>query len=277
MPEIELSSIEATAYWWINMIKNKVRELSIQGTNDKNERAFLTIFYQFTEIEWRNLYLGLIDCITEDVNNYVPRGFIDLDAFNQDTDESAHDRLNAELAKILNCHIPDIRLASNSSKDFVIYTNMFGASVWYKSCGVMPLSHKYEPSFILTGNKDELDFYNLIITTMAIIDEIDHSFNSIPLLRARFCEAYQSFKQTDAAFDTTIADFNRLFDKACDNDIVYGRHWKPTYFLSFREIDFIGLEEYYDTAERFAHVILQRKPDEPVFISRRLKRNNTTN
>ena len=175
--EIELSSIEATAYWWINVIRSKVRELILSGTSDKKEIEFVKKFYNYTEIDWRNLYLELVKYITEDVNNYVPIGNImGIDTFSQDTDKKGHDRINAELSKIMNCYIPDIRLASSSTKDLVIYTNMFGACVWYKSGGVINLSTKYDPTYILTGDEQELNFYNLIVSTIAALKEKDKNF-----------------------------------------------------------------------------------------------------
>lgn len=170
--EIELSSIQATAYWWINLIRSKVKEILIEGTSDKNNTKFAKIFCDFTEVDWRNLYLQLVDCITEDVNNYVPKGNVyGIDSFSQDTDKGGHNIINNAISKILQKSIPDIRLASNSSKDWVIYTNMFGASVLYKSCGVSDLSTKYEPSYVLTGNKNKLDFYNQVISTIAVLQQ----------------------------------------------------------------------------------------------------------
>ena len=124
--EIKLSSIEVTAYWWVNIIKNKVRELIINGTNDKSELKFVKLFYNYTQIDWRNLYLELINYITEDVNNYISlEDTMEIDGFHQSTAKREHQRLNIELSKILNSKVPDIRLASSDFKDSVIYTNLY--------------------------------------------------------------------------------------------------------------------------------------------------------
>ena len=72
--EIELSPIQATSYWWVNSIREKVREIAIQGTIDKNEAEVASIFDNYTEINWRNLYLKLAKWISEDVDNYVAKG-----------------------------------------------------------------------------------------------------------------------------------------------------------------------------------------------------------
>ena len=58
--EIELSPIETTAYWWINLMRYRVREIATSGARDRNEAKFAEIFYSFTEIDWRKVYLELI-------------------------------------------------------------------------------------------------------------------------------------------------------------------------------------------------------------------------
>ena len=69
--KIELSSIEATAYWWTNIIKNKVRELIKINTTDEKEINFVKLLYNYTEADWRNLYLGLIKFITLSLGVYL--------------------------------------------------------------------------------------------------------------------------------------------------------------------------------------------------------------
>lgn len=258
--EIKLSAIEATAYWWINMIKAKVREIAIQGTNDKSEANFVNIFYYNTEVEWRKLYLELTKYITEDVDNYVSIDKYDDDIFSQDTAKKGHDRINRALSKITNQHIPDIRLSSNSAKDFVIYTNNFYASVWYKSCGTTNLPDKYEPTYILTGDNKKLNFYNLFISTIMVLKNTNMDFKSIPLLKKSFCKEYKKNNTEDS-----IEDINKMindsFQKACDKGIISRLYDGTTYFCFFRNIDLIGLDQYMDTAEHYANVVLQNAKD----------------
>ena len=256
--EIELTSIQATAYWWINLIRSKVKEILIEKSSDEDETNFAQIFCNFTEVEWRNLYLQLANYITEDVNNYVPKGDIyGIDAFNQDTEKGGHNRINEELSKIIQTSIPDISLASSSSKDSVIYTNMFRACVWYKSCGVSDLSTKYEPSYVLTGDENELDFYNQVVSTIAVLQQKDHSFDSTPILRDRFCDEYKRIYSSDETLDEIRKHFNKAFNKAADRDIVWGRSFKQSYFAYFRDFDYVGLENYMKLAEHYARIILQ--------------------
>ena len=94
--EIELSPVEATSYWWINSIKYKVREIAISGTNDKSEAEFLEIFYNYTEINWRQVYLELVKYIFQDVASYIPKSH--HDSFSQDTAIKGHTKINDEIS-----------------------------------------------------------------------------------------------------------------------------------------------------------------------------------
>ena len=57
--KIILNAIEDRVYWWINIFKLRTRELLLYPSKDKNEIKFVNIFSQFTDIEWRNIYLAL--------------------------------------------------------------------------------------------------------------------------------------------------------------------------------------------------------------------------
>lgn len=258
--EIELTSIEATAYWWINSIKSRVREIAISGTGDKSEAEFAEIFYGYTEIDWRKVYLELVKHISEDVDNYIPKS--NSDSFSQDTDINGHERLNDEISKIIGQRIPKIRLASNGVKDSVIYTTASFASVWYKSCGVDKLATKYEPSYVLTGDNKNLDFYNLLISTIAVLDKEDSSFTSVSILRERFCSEYMKLSEAEENINDIIEMFNSSFDKASDKGIILGRSFKAMYFPSFRNIDYVGLDSYMPLANHYASVILQKNKDD---------------
>lgn len=253
---IDLSSIQATSYWWVNVIKSKVRELVKDGTVDKKEIKFAQKFYNYTDKDWRNLYLELVNYITDDVINY--KKVIDDDIFSQDTEEKGHDRINEELSKIMHTSIPDIRLASSSSKDSIIYTSMTNSSILYKSCGVTDLPTKYFTTYILTGNEEELDFYNYLLSTIAVLKEKNTSFHSVSLLRDTFCEEYKKINKLQEDSKELLERFNQAFSNASDKGIILGNHYKDTYFCHFSDIDYIGLEQYMEMAEYYSDVILQR-------------------
>lgn len=257
--EIELSPIEATAYFWVNTIKYKVREIVICGTGDKNEAKFAEIFYGYTERNWRKVYLELIKYIAKDVDHYIPKNH--LDSFSQDTDINGHERLNDELSKITSQKIPDIRLVSNGGKDSVIYTTPSFVNIWHKSCGTTKLSTKYKPSYILTGDHKGLDFYNLLLSTIAVLKKENCNFKSVSILRKRFCKEYMKLSNSDENIDDITELFNSSFDKASFRGIIFGRSINEKYSSYFREIDFVELNDYMDLAHHYASVILQKGKD----------------
>lgn len=260
---IQLSPTEATVYWWIRIIKEKVREISTNVVYSKNEAKFAKIFIKYTEREWRNLYLKLIPYFIDKVNNFTkPICELETDTFHQDTDIKGHKEINSWLKEIIGCTIPDIRLGSNSSKDLVTYTNINSAIVWYKSCGTRNLPTSYEPSYIITGDEETLDFYNLLISTIAVLGQLDRTFNSVETLRTVFCSKYiiNNKKKKKEVYQM----FNDNFDKLSDKHIVHGASWKPTYILSISELDLIGLDKYIEQSYDIANLILQKNKEENV-------------
>lgn len=261
--KIELSSIEATAYWWTNIIKNKVRELIKINTTDEKEINFVKLFYNYTEADWRNLYLGLIKFITLSVNTYIPTCYeYGIDAFNQNTDKTGHDQLNVALSKILDKpFIPDIRLASNSLKDYTIYTNIFGASVWYKSGGLTKLPTKYKPTYILTGNEEELYLRNLLLATIIVLNELDKNFHSITILRKAFCQEYQK-NICKKKIEDVIELFNAVFNQLNDDRIIMGRCYNDTYYTNLLQNDYAKVNKYILVASQYANKILELNIEE---------------
>lgn len=258
--KIEISSIQATAYWWVNKLIYRTRDIAMRLNSlhlSKDEIKFYNIFKSYTDKEWRNLYLNLTDYITEDVNNYKPQGYYDLDYFCQDTDKGKHDRLNAELAKITNTKgFPDIRIADNFSKDEVVYTNMFGASVWYKSCGVTPLETEVYPRYILTGNEEELEFYNQFLATLIILDEKAHKFDSPDWFATEFCRAYKKENGVENIEKVSMM-FDKSFSIANERRLIIGGRWSDDYMCNILDMDKLGLEKYMDKAKHYASKVLE--------------------
>lgn len=253
--KIELSPIEVTAYWWTNSIKGKVRDIVIHNSRDYNENLFINIFYGYTEVDWRNMYLALTKAIAHDVEGLDTT---QENCFSQDTCIGGHDRLNEELAQITNKVIPDIRLAGFDVKDSVISTNSSNASVGFKSDVLAhTLPTVYDESYILTGDQKKLDFYNTLISTIAIIEQKDKYFNSVPVLRERFCQEYIRLSDEDENEEDISYWFNVCFDKASDKGLILGRSFDRKYFPSFRNIDFVGLNPYLPLANHYADIILE--------------------
>lgn len=272
--KIDLSPIEATAYWWVNLIKRKVKEITINGTHQLNEKKFGEIFYGFTETDWRNLYLQLIPYITEDVDKYMTKRNNDEEnAFNQDTDKNGHNRINEEISKIIKKQLPNIRLAGNGVKDYIIYTTHERAYVYYKSCGIINLPTIYEPDYVLTGNEDALNFYNSLISTIAIINQENSNFHSMPVLREIFCNEYVKLSNSKEKLENIIEAFNYAFNKANDEDLIMGSSHNITYFPRwFCKIDFLGLDSYVDLAKHYANAILKNDKNNDISYCQKLKR-----
>lgn len=252
--KIELSPAEVTAYWWTNSIKEKVREIVICKSRDDCENKFASIFYGYTETDWRNMYLVLAKYIAHDIECFDK---VQKNCLSQDTCIGGHDRLNEELSQITHQAIPDIRLAGFGTKDSVIYTTSSNASVWYKSSGKYTLPIMYDESYILTGDQKKLDFYNTLISTIAIIEQKNKYFNSVPTLRERFCQEYIRLSDEDENEEDITCWFNTCFDKASDKGLIHGRHFDRKYFPSFKNIDFVGLNPYLPLANHYADVILE--------------------
>jgi len=69
--------------------------------------------------------------------------------------------------------------------------------------------------------------------------------------------------------------FNQAFEKASDKGLILGRYWRNIYFTFFKDIDFIGLEEFMELAEHYVDVILQRNRDEEGNSSLNLNRKSS--
>lgn len=263
---IKLNPYEITSYWWINLIKHKVRELVIWGTRNKDEAQFVTIFFEYTEKDWRSLYLALAKYIEKDVENHIPK--YPSDFFSQDTDKNSHDRLNEELSCIIGKRIPDIRIASNNVKDSVIYTTTSNASTWYKSCGVLQLPNEYMPSYILTGDDKSLDFYYLFLATVATVYKREKSFHSTTLLRERFCKEFVRLSGETEDITNIMELFDHCFNAANHKGIITGRFYDSTYFASLKDIDYIGLEPFMELASHYADVILQKEKEDGMTLEK---------
>lgn len=274
--KIKLSPIEATAYWWINSIREKVSELLIRGSLSDSELEFMDIFYGYTELDWRTIYLELVKDISKDVTSYsVKENSNKVEAFYQDTAKNGHNRINEELSKIVNCPVPDIRLASNYAKDSIIYTTENVASVWSKSAGVTTLPTEYDADYVLTGNDAELAFYNLLVATISALYDQDPHFNSTSIFRDRFCQEYMKNNSDVETEEEIIEMFHHYFNKANDKHVILGRNYQETYSVTLSDMDLIGLESYMDTAKDYAEHILQKDKDQDSsFFCKTLKRSN---
>ena len=262
-----LNPMETTAFWWIEMIRNKVREINRNSSSDNNEIKFASLFDNYTEVDWRNLYLDLVDLIEGDIRekkgNY----------YSQETAKERHDNINLELSCILNSEIPDIDISPENSKSHVIYTNDKFVSAGARGNGVAStLKREQTPWYTLTGNETDLNCYYLLAATLAIIDANTNKFSSKPLkpLETGIIQGYRKYISPEEEINniknaTVLAIENAKRNKIlkiCDYII------PPTYETSFSAIDYNGLEPYMDQAMDLASVILKTADIKKPYIKR---------
>ncbi|MDE5888601.1 MAG: hypothetical protein K2H20_01130 [Bacilli bacterium] len=264
---VELTPVQASAYWCVNMIRNKVREINTNRNVSSNEVGFLSLFYSYTDKEWRNLYLELVEHFKEITDNERYDFFID-------TEVGEHDVLNAIISMIIKEDVPDISLSSNSENDSIIYIKNDSASVWYMSCGDMPLSLKYEPDYVLTGDQDELELYNVLVATLAMIVTLDSGFRSISKLRERFCEEYKKANGLEDELESIVVRFNLAYKRASERGLVTGSDSSKSFFTSIGLMDISALEDYMDKGHHYAEVVLEREDVFPLPVSNELKKEN---
>ena len=276
--KLELTPAQNTAFWWTNRIKYIARCIAKNYAREHayplspNQKKFLKVFYNFSEIDWRNLYLNLTKYIDQDINSYVKKGLLfSIDMFSQETSEGKHNRLNQELGEILQIpKFPDLRLAASGSKDEVIYSGREGVCIWYKNCGVKDLSRYVEPTYVLTGDEQEVDVYNQLITTIIALKKRDNKFNSIDLLSKGFCMAYLKFNDPQAnSYVEVLKRFNKAYDKAEEWDIVAGKRSQTKFICTALNFDITGLDGYRELAEQYADLILSQ----PAYLAAKQKIN----
>lgn len=265
---LKLTPVQASAYWCVNMMRNKVREINQYSSANDQECDFLDIFYGYGDVEWRNIYIELsnhFEEIVEEMNGYE---------FSIDTGAGGHNKLNQVLSLILKQSIPDISLSGYSSKDSVVYVTKDKASVWYKSCGEMPLSLKYETDYVLTGNEDELELYSTLVATMAMLGVLDSGFRSTAELRGRFCKEFKKVNGLEDSLENITERFNLAYKKANERGLVTGNVYSTSFYPLIGSADIAALEDYMDKGHHYADVVLQREEVFPLPVDNKLKKDN---
>ena len=252
--KIKLTPAQRTAYWWVNIIKGKVKALLDGEAYYDTEKKFAKIFEKYTERDWRKLYLKLTEEIEKDIENENDKNHY----FVQETEMKKHDRINEELSKITSKPVPDILISTRSTKPMLIYTNKYKVIKQVRSIGEEPLELECEPTYILTGNEKKLDFYYLLVATISALHEKDPKFESIPALANGFCKKYKEDTSNQSS-EEIIEWFKDSYDKAMWEGLITGFRWgySSTYFCSDRLSHYKGLEPYMNQASDFADAILQ--------------------
>ena len=260
--KIKLNPIEQTALWWTYAIKFKAKEINRTICNTDEKRIFAKIFSKYSAIDWRNLYLKLVERITEEASVYTYKD--EDDCFKQDTAPGGHDIINSILKEVTKKDIPDISLTLEIYKDFVTTTYEYYTEVLYKSCGIkyLPEYYRKEFNYILTGNQQELDFYYLIVALIVKLHKLNKDFSSMEELKSKFCEEYMKLNDiTDYIYMHNI--FEKAISLANDNKIIIGSAWGSFFFTQYTKEDINGIKEYMPTANHYASIILGISENKP--------------
>ena len=147
--QIELTSAQATAYWWLRVINEKNTELKVWYYNPQGlEKKFKNIFEEFNKEEWHYLYLELAKKIENEL--------IKNEILVQETAKGKHDKINAFLSKILKLKVPDISLSSTMSKDYKITSLLNEVKIGDNSTNEWPLPLLYDKNNILVAEEKRL-------------------------------------------------------------------------------------------------------------------------
>ena len=246
--QLELTPVEATAYFWVKTIKDKIREMSI-NTNDISEKEleFFNDFSKFTDVEWRKLYIELCKFIDIKVKKYSHHGLYGIDDYHQDTAKYYHKDINEILSYVSKKEVPDIRLAGKNKEDLIIATNPYGANKFFESYGMIPLDKIYDYNYILSGDKKELELYNLVMSVIVVMNQ--NGNHSIDYLRKVFCNLYLEMHD-NINIKELEEDFNRIFNQIHDKGLLEGVSLDKEYNCKFENIDLIGIEPYMKKSKR---------------------------
>ena len=266
--KVKLSPYEATAFYWINMIKKKLAQIShgmVPVTN--NEKEFYMLFKDYGDEQWRSVFLQLSKDIKLDTEKYIETDNSDM--YHQETTIGEHNDLNRSLKKIVGRTIPDIRLQIHYLKDSVIYTCPNFAEEWSKSVHMEALPKEYDPEYIIDGDEENFHFYNLLLSTMYMMQYKNCYFNSTDILRERFSKKYMKDNTIpDEDKDHVIDKFNYYFDLANSKGLIIGKSDDDAYLMVMDNNHLIRLDKYFGKAYEYSDEIINQS-DEHTYIKQK--------
>ncbi|MBQ9318381.1 MAG: hypothetical protein IJR82_01980 [Bacilli bacterium] len=231
----QLNPIEATAYWWINNIKYKVRELHYNNKNIQ-ELEFYNLFYRYTDLEWRKLYIFLVESLKKKVNDYISLND-DNNSYQQGTEITCHDDINEILSSFLKNNVPDICLALKGVGNSFIYTNNYGADRVFADNGISSLDDAYGSNYILSGDKEEFEVKTLIMLLLKSFN----SNTSFEKLKQLFIDIYLGMHPEKDIF-SVIDEFIKIFNQMCDDNMILSTSYEKVYKSKLSDFDLISLE-----------------------------------
>ncbi len=126
----------------------------------------------------------------------------------------------------------------------------------------------------ITGDKEELDFYNLVVATIVMLISLDSGFRNIQEFRKRFCTEYKKVNDLNEKIEDVVERFNRAYGKANERGLVTGSVYSKYFFPSISSMDVASVEDYLDMGHHYADVILQREEVLHSSVDNKLKKEN---
>ena len=247
MARVMLNSVEQTAYWWIKVIRVKINEISRNPENfSKEEHEFYEIFSSFTEENWRDIYLKLKDYITR---------CCAMKVFSQNTSKKGHQKINDALSII-----PDISLSPKNGKQYIL--DMHSRNI-YVSCKVkerIPFeyqtSYSSDYNYVITGDKNDLKLYNLVLSVLVSIRQGNTNFKSLGFLRKSFCEKFISDNKLSCSMDEVIKDFDAIIKVLKEYSLIECETLNGNEKITKWPIVVNGLDSFNEVANEYGQYIL---------------------
>lgn len=255
--KFDLNPFEITSYWWINKIRDKVKELYMSDYFTRREELFLNIFKNFTDEDYRTMYLELKDLIFQDVIDY--HSFNNVGLYNQDTIVHNHDRLNKELSTIINVDIPDINLHMRNMKNYKIYTGYDGAYQYNYLDKIEELDKTYDNDYIISGNKEILNLYKSIIVAIKELS-INNEDIITELFIKLFSLEYLNYNNLDIDIEMMKEYCSYMINKINDLGMIKGRSYNEIIRVT-EIINFYlnGIRGYKRIGKHYANYIQENK------------------
>ena len=237
LKQIELTPYEVASYWWVKKIKNKIKIIKSNINNNyssKDEIDFYEIFKNYTEIEYRNIYLKLSKLIKDNVDNFVPNGMLDIFIYSQSTNLKKHNDLNNNLKTILNKEIKDIELNDIPTS---ILIDLNGCYEWTLTKGPKLLSRTYNETYILTGDNKKLDFYSKILNTLLLINKKELSYDSLIDFKLYYCTKYKENYSKEDLIEEIYSKFDDAINMAIEEEYITYDDTNKKFYINIDNLD----------------------------------------
>ena len=266
--KIALKPSEIAAYYWINTIKAKLNELESEKPElGYNEKVFYNLFCYYKDADWRNVYTFLVNNLErkykEDCQNKKVSSL--------KTGKGKHTEVIRALEMARDTSVPDIPMHNYEGfEEKISILPTLSVEVKKADGTIETLPVEYDPTYIIDGDKERLDFYNLLVTTIYAIQHKDKDFDSVLLLKERFCKKYiEDYNVSKDDIETVYEYFDYYMELIKSRDLLSSNGYPILLKNNMRQKDLKGLDEYWRRAIDYSNVITS--PTEPENPRKKIK------